>query len=112
MAKKSKVVFNFEEPAIPGTDLIDSTFNSTHPVFFLIAFFLISMIILNGGASIRQAIKSSGIVRRKFIQLALLFLLFPIVAVIDAYVPAGPILFFSRCLMIVIAVLMYVSLKP
>jgi len=107
--------FVFTEPPtdfVSGTQLIDSRFNSRHPIFYLIALFLVAMVILNGGGAIRQAVKSSGVVRKKFIALAAIFLLFPVVAIIDAYIPAGAILFVSRSGMILIAIFMYLALKP
>ena len=107
--------FIFTEPPtdfVSGTRLIDSRFNSRHPIFFLIAFFLISLVALNAAGSIRQAVKSPGVIRKKSMSLAIVFLLFPIVAIIDAYIPAGPILFVSRSGMIFIAIFMYFALKP
>ena len=110
--------FIFTDPLPPspdfvsGTRLIDSRFNPRHPIFFLIAFFLISLVALNAVGSIRQAVKSPGVIRKKSMSLAIVFLLFPIVAIIDAYIPAGPILFVSRSGMIFIAIFMYFALKP
>ena len=110
----TKNAFIFTQPPAfeSGTLLIDSRFNSSHPIFYLIAFFLISLIALNGVGSIRQAVKSPGIIRKKSIALATVFLLFPVVAIIDAYIKAGYILFISRSGMIVIAIFMYLALKP
>lgn len=110
--------FIFTEPPadfVSGTELIDSRFNSRHPLFVLIAIFLASLVLLNGGGSIRQALKSSGVVRKKFVSLSIVFLLFPVVAIIDAYIPAGlfpTLLFISRSGMIFIAIFMYSALKP
>jgi len=110
--------FIFTDPFPPtidfvsGTQLIDSRFNSSHPIFYLIAIFLVSLVALNGVGSLRQAAKSPGVIRKKSMGMATVFFLFPIVAIIDAYLPAGPILFVSRSGMIVIAVFMYLALKP
>ena len=99
-------------PDGPGTALIDSRFNSRSITFLLVGVFLASLVALNAIGSIREAYKSTGVVRKKFIALAIVFIVFVGVAIVDAYLQAGFILFISRTAMIIVAVLLYVALKP
>lgn len=100
--------FNF---GIIEGDLIDSSFKYTSPGFILIAIILLFMFLINGMGALRKAAQSTGIIRKNFLYLALAFNLFIIVAVFDAFIPAGTFLSVARLGMILCAWSMYIALK-
>ncbi len=104
--------FVFTLPAVDGESLIDARFNYGHPTFFFIAAFLGSVIAINVIGSLYRAKNSAGKIRTKFSLLALVFLLFVVVAVFDAMLSPGVILFVARMAMIVCVLLIYKVLKP
>jgi len=101
--------FKFSEEST--VDLIDSTFQYTSPAFIMIAIFLLFIFLLNGIGALRKAAQSTGDIRKNFLYLAVSFNLFIIVAVFDAFIPAGSILSIARLGMIVCAWSMYLALK-
>lgn len=92
-------------------DLLDSRFKYTSPGFIMIGIFLLFIFLLNGMGALRKAAQSTGDIRKNFLYLALSFNLFIIVAVFDAFIPAGSILSIVRLGMIVCAWSMYLALK-
>ncbi|MEX2681527.1 MAG: hypothetical protein Q6373_008000 [Candidatus Sigynarchaeota archaeon] len=104
--------FVFTMPPLPGDVLIDARFNYAHPTFYFIAAFLCSVIGINVVGSLYRAKNSAGKIRTKFTLLAVVFLLFVVVAVFDALLSPGPVLFVARLGMLVCAVLIYKVLKP
>ena len=94
-------------------DLIDAQFVYFSPAFILIAFFLISVVWLGGIGTLRKAIKSTGNVRKNFLYLSLALNLFVVVAVFDAFLPAGVMgmLYIVRFGMVICAWSMYIALK-
>lgn len=107
-------VFNDIERAKydPGTILIDTKFNYLHPTFLIIALLQVSLFSLNVVGSMYQAVKTTGIVRKKFLAQGATFLIFIVVALTDSMLSAGPLLFIFRGFMVFGAVLMYTALKP
>jgi hypothetical protein len=102
----------FEDIPDPmGVELIDAHFIYGHPAFIIIAIILGSIFMLNGLGSLRAGLKSSGAIRKKFIYLSLSFFLFIPVAIFDAFLDPGFVLFAIRMLMICVAWLMYLSLR-
>ena len=91
---------------------IDSNFVYGHPIFILIVIFLVSVLLLNGIGSMHKAIQSTGVVRKKFLLMAITFIIFVIVAALDSLLSPGPALFIARMGMIVCAFLLYFALKP
>ena len=93
-------------------ELIAASFVYGHPTFILIAFFLGSILILNGIGSLIYSFKSTGVIKRRFRLMSLTFVLFVIVGVFDALLAPGPILFIARMGMVLCAVFLYAALKP
>ncbi len=92
---------------------IDASFVYGHATFILIVVFLLTVFLLNGLGSLRQVLKTTGVVRKKFAYMSITFILFVIVGALDALGSAlGPVLFIARMGMIVCAFLLYSALKP
>lgn len=104
--------FEFTEPAVPGTDLIDSSFNSSSPTFLLIAVFLVSVLVFNGIGFLYRGLRSTGDVKKRFITLGIGFTIFFICGLADSLVSPGPALFFVRIGMATSLILIYLGLKP
>ena len=97
---------------IPGSDLLDSRFNTQDPTFFLIIFFLVSALLFCGiGFAIKYR-QSSGELRKRFLYLDAGFIVFVICAALDTLIAPGPVLILIRLGMIGYAVLVYLGLKP
>ena len=104
--------FVYIYPSGPGTDFINLYFNYTSPAFFIAAFFLLSILILNGFAFLYKSFQTVGKIRRKFQILSCGFILFVIAATVEAAVPPlGIISFVFRFGMIIAAILLYFGLK-
>ena len=104
--------FEFKEPTISGTELIDSSFVLGHPTFILVAIFLISAFLFTGVGFLIKAIQSSGKIRRNFIFLAIGFMTFVVCGALDSLIAPGPLLIIIRLGMISYTILMYFGLKP
>lgn len=96
---------------VEPNDLIDAQFVYLSPAFLMIAFFLISVLLFCGIGSIHKARQSTGVIKKNFLLLALAFNLFVIVAVFDAFIQSGGILYIVRLGMIICAFSMYYALK-
>lgn len=104
-------VFNFTIPYPLGSRVIEANFNRGI-AYLLIGIILIGVAIINGGGSIIAAFKGSGIVRKKFIYLTIVWFLFVAVAIFDAFLEPGPVLFIVRMGMVAEVLLLYLALKP
>ena len=104
-------VFDFTIPSPLGSAIIEANFKRGI-AYLLIALNLIGVAIINGGGSIIAAIKGTGIVRRKFIYLAVTWFLFVGVAIFDAYLHPDIFLFIVRMGMVIEVLLLYLALKP
>jgi hypothetical protein len=93
-------------------DVIDSSFNRTHPTFILIVLFLISNLIFEGIGFAIKAKQASGDIKKKFIFLSLGFIIFVICGALDSLVAPGIWLILIRTGMIIYAWLIYLGLKP
>ena len=91
--------------------LLDGSFNLQFPTFFLIAFFLVYMLIFMATGFIIKAKQSSGELRKKFIYLALAFYIFVAVGVIDALFSIPLLVAIARIVMSTFALWMYLGLK-
>src|SRR4030042_2278242 len=54
---------SFEFRRSSSGELIDAKFVYGHPTFVLVAFFLISILVINGFGSMRQSFKTTGMIR-------------------------------------------------
>jgi len=97
---------------IEGSDLIDSSFNTSEITFYLILFFLISALLFCGIGFTVKAKQSIGDLRKKFVYLLLGFVIFVLCAALDALLTPGFTLIFIRLGMISYAWLVYFGLKP
>jgi hypothetical protein len=96
----------------PG-DMIDTSFNESHPTFILIAIFIIATLFFNGIGFLIKGYQSTGVLRKKFLYLSIGFIIFDISGVFDALTPAGIVigLIIARIRMMVYSVLVYLGLK-
>lgn len=104
--------FIFEEPVIPGEFIIDSRFPITSPTFILVAFFLISALILNGFGFLQKAINSKGVIRKKYLFLSTGFIIFTLFGALDGYITPGNVLFVVRLGMNCSPIFYYLGLRP
>ncbi len=95
----------------PGQDLIDASFVRTHPTFLLVAFFLIASLVFLGFGFLIKAKQATGELRKKFIYLALGFIIFVVCGALDSIVPPGIAIGFVRGIMMTFALWMYLGFK-
>jgi len=95
----------------PGQDLIDASFVRSHPTFLLIAFFLVVSLVFLGFGFLIKAKQATGDLRKKFIYLALGFIIFVVCGALDSIVPPGIAIGFVRGLMMTFALWMYLGFK-
>lgn len=98
-------------PAIPGENLIDSQFNYSAPLFYIISFFLLSVLLFNGIGFLYKSVQSATEIKKRFRLLAIGFILFVICAVFDALLAPGVILLFARVGVILTTIFFYYGLK-
>ena len=104
---------SFEElaPEIPGETIIAASFDRTHPTFILIATFLVSALILLGIGFIIKAKQATGELRKKFLFLAIGFIIFVFAGASDSLIEPGPLLGIIRGAQMTFGLLMYLGLK-
>ncbi len=95
----------------PGDELIDASFVRTHPTFLLIALFLVSTLVFLGIGFLIKAKQATGELRKKFIYLALGFIIFVVCGALDSIIPPGIAIGFVRGVMMTFALWMYLGLK-
>ncbi len=95
----------------PGQELIDASFVRTHPTFLLIAFFLIISLIFLGFGFLLKAKQATGELRKKFIYLALGFIIFVVCGALDSILTIPVAIGFSRVIMMTFALWMYLGFK-
>ena len=95
---------------VPG-EIIDSSFVLLYPTFLLMALFILSILIFHGIGFLIKAIKSIGVLRKKFLLLGIGFIIFSIAGAGDSLVNPGIGLVIVRTAMISSIVLMYLGLK-
>lgn len=108
----TETIFDFTIPNPPGSNIIEANFKRGSIGFILIAVFLISVVLINGIGSIIAAFNGTGMVRKRFIFLTIIWFLFVIIAVFDAFLAPGLFLFIVRLGMITEAILIYLALNP
>lgn len=95
---------------LPG-EIIDSSFVTLYPTFLLMAFFILSILIFNGMGFLIKGIKSTGVLRKKFLLLGIGFIIFSVAGAGDSLVNPGIGLVIVRLAMISSIILMYLGLK-
>ena len=95
----------------PGEDLIDASFIRTHPTFLLVALFLVSAVVFLGIGFLIKAKQATGELRKKFIYLALAFIIFVVCGALDSILTIPVAIGFVRVVMMTFALFMYLGLK-
>lgn len=95
---------------VPG-EIIDSSFVILYPTFLLMALFILSILIFHGIGFLIKAIKATGVLRKKFLLLAIGFIIFSVAGAGDSLVNPGIGLVIVRLAMISSIILMYLGLK-
>ncbi len=88
--------FTFDNPTPSGDNLIDARFTFGSPLFIIVLIFLLSVILLPGLGFIVKCIKSSGIIRKKFLLLAISINLVTFCIIFDGITTPGFALIFTR----------------
>ncbi len=105
-------IFEFTMPHPSGSNIIDSNFVRTSIAFYLIALIIGIVFLFDGLGSLIMSKKGTGEIKKKFRMLAGGFIIFCVVAVCDALLAPGPVLFVVRMFMILSAFLLYYGMKP
>lgn len=103
--------FSFTLPNNPGENIIDSNFNRTHPTFFLIVIFLLSILTFNGFGFLYKGIKSTGVIKKRFLLFSTGWIIFVITAGLDSLTTPGIGLIPIRMGMISVSWFFYFGLK-
>jgi hypothetical protein len=103
--------FEYTVPVPNGSDIIDTSGNYSYPTAFFLIFFILSILLFNFIGFLSKAIKSTGVLRKKFLSLAFGFLLFAIVVTFDALIPPGILLSLVRFGIIVSSILLYIGIR-
>ncbi|MFW9875606.1 MAG: hypothetical protein ACFFG0_21090, partial [Candidatus Thorarchaeota archaeon] len=100
---------SFEElwPKKPGETIIAASFETTHPTFILVAVFLVSALIFLGIGFLIKAKQATGDLRRKFLFLAIGFIIFVFTGASDSLIEPGPLLGIIRGVMMTFAIWLY-----
>jgi len=100
-----------ESGFINGEDVIDVNFVRAHPTFLLIALFLVSALVFLGIGFLIKAKQATGELRKKFIYLAVGFIIFVVCGALDSILTIPVAIGFSRVVMMTFALWMYLGLK-
>ncbi len=95
----------------PGQDVIDARFKRTHINYYIIAFFLVSSFVFVVIPFIIKAIKSSGIIRKKFTFLATGYAIFVVAGTVDSLFAPGVVVFSGRLAMMSFPLWMYLGIR-
>jgi len=95
----------------PGEDLIDANFVRTYITFFFVAIFLVSALIFLGIGFLIKAKQATGELRKKFIYLAVGFIIFVLCGALDSILTLPIAIGFVRVVMMTFALWMYLGLK-
>jgi len=95
----------------PGEDLIDANFIRTYYTFFFVLIFLLSALVLLGIGFLIKAKQATGDLRKKFIYLAVGFIVFVLCGALDSILTIPIAIGFVRVVMMTYALWMYLGLK-
>ncbi|MFW9771196.1 MAG: hypothetical protein ACFFEO_03385 [Candidatus Thorarchaeota archaeon] len=102
--------FNYVIPA-PGTDIIDTSSNYGYPTAYFLIVFILSILIFNGIGFLVKAKQATGILRKKFLYLAIGFIVFAIIVAFDSVVPPIIAVSIVRFGIIICSILLYLGIK-
>ena len=103
--------FTFNLPDPPGENIIDVNFNLIHPTFILILVFLAAVVVFLFSGFLYKGLKSTGIIRKKFLYLSFGFIIFTLTGALDSLSSPGNMLFVVRLGMISCSWFWYYGLK-
>ncbi|MHA1624663.1 MAG: hypothetical protein ACTSXN_04515 [Promethearchaeota archaeon] len=103
--------FNFVDPPIPGTLLIDYNTIMDSIAGILMAFFLLSTLILLGFGFLIKAFQSSGVLKKKLLLLSLGAIFFCVFGLLEGLTAPGLMVIFVRLGYIASFWFMYYGLK-
>ena len=103
--------FHFDYPAIPGELLIDYNTIIESPAGMLMAFFLLSTIILLGFGFLIKGFQSTGVLRKKFFLLSLGAIFFCVFGLLEGLTAPGLMVIFVRIGYLASFWFMYYGLK-
>lgn len=95
----------------PGEDLIDTNFVRSYYTFFFVAAFLVSALVFLGIGFLIKAKQATGELRKKFIYLAVGFIIFVLCGALDSILTIPIAIGFVRVVMMTFALWMYLGLK-
>jgi hypothetical protein len=101
----------YDNPIIPGEDLINDNLVEDSIVYFIALIFLLSIIIFLGFGFLIKAIQTSGSIRKKFLFLSIGAFVYTIGGILDGLFSPGIILIFVRAGMIGSAWIFYLGLR-
>ena len=104
-------VLGWEAPKVPGEDIIDASFDRTHPTFILIAVFLVSALVFLGIGFLIKAKQATGDLRKKFAFLSIGFIIFVLVGALDSILTIPIAIGAIRVVMMTFALWLYLGLK-
>ena len=103
--------FNFTVPSPLGSDLIDTSSNYSYYTSYFLIVFILSILLFNGSGFLVKAKQATGIIRKKFLYLAIGFIVFAIIVIFDSIVPPMIALFIVRFGIIISSILLYLGIK-
>ncbi|MBD3212354.1 MAG: hypothetical protein GF311_07085 [Candidatus Lokiarchaeota archaeon] len=100
-----------EGTGTPGVDLINGEFVRTFPTFWLVAVFLVSVLIFESFGFGLKAKQATGELRKKFVFLSVGFTVFVVCGALDSILSLPLAIGFVRIVMATFALWMYLGLK-
>ncbi len=97
--------------AVSGESLIHTNIIFGTPLFFIMGFFMISIVIFVDSTLFLRGIKSEGIIRKKYLMLSLGFITYQIITSFDAFSYPGIFLIIIRGSIFVCFLIWYLALK-
>jgi len=106
--------FKYTVPGIDfvkGTDLIDTSSDYSYYTAYFLIVFILSILIFNGIGFLVKAKQATGILRKKFLYLAIGFIVFAIIVAFDSVVPPIIAVSLVRFGVIISSILIYLGIK-
>ena len=106
--------FKYTVPGIDfvkGTDLIDTSSDYSYYTAYFLIVFILSILIFNGIGFLVKAKQATGILRKKFLYLAIGFIVFAIIVAFDSVLPSMIAVFIVRFGIIISSILIYLGIK-
>ncbi len=103
--------FTWKEPGAGELVMINTGFNRSAISFWLVALFLLSVLIFEGVGFGLKAKQATGALRKKFAFLSIGFTIFVVCGTLDSILDVGPIIGIVRGVMSTFAIWTYLGLK-